>query len=143
MTGETEVFHNPFEEPPEAEAESEPSATIYVRVPVSLKRRLEQAAVAEKLSGNSWSIRCIERCLSPSEEVRADIGFIWWLARQVTHNKELLSEGDEAKIAEAIADIVEHRWKALGFEVEGFVDDSTELASARDYGRQTNAILGR
>ncbi len=39
-------------EPPEAVAESEPGATLYVRVPASLKRRVDEAAKDEKLSGN-------------------------------------------------------------------------------------------
>jgi hypothetical protein len=43
MTGSVEVFHNPFGEPPEAEAEDQPAATIYVRVPPSLKRRVDEA----------------------------------------------------------------------------------------------------
>ncbi len=63
MTGETEIYSNPFEEPPEAQAEDEPSATIYVRVPTSLKQRVDAAAKAENLSANSWAMRCIEGCL--------------------------------------------------------------------------------
>jgi hypothetical protein len=43
MTGSVEVFHNPFGEPPEAEAEDQPAATIYMRVPPSLKRRVDEA----------------------------------------------------------------------------------------------------
>ena len=33
LEGDVEVFNNPFEDPPEATAEAEPGATIYVRVP--------------------------------------------------------------------------------------------------------------
>jgi predicted HicB family RNase H-like nuclease len=64
MTGEVEVFHTPFGEPPEAEAETESSATLYIRVPVSLKQRLDLAAQKSKLSVNSFMIRCSEKCLS-------------------------------------------------------------------------------
>lgn len=63
MTGEVEVVHNPFEDPPEAAAEAEASTTLYVRVPVALKKQIEQAAAADKLSGNAWAIRCLENCL--------------------------------------------------------------------------------
>jgi hypothetical protein len=64
LTGEVEVFSNPFEDPPEAAAEAEPGATIYIRVPASLKRRVDHAAEGEKVSGNVWAMRCVERCLT-------------------------------------------------------------------------------
>ena len=38
-----------LEEPPEAEAEEAPGATIYIRVPVSLKSQIEAAAREAKL----------------------------------------------------------------------------------------------
>jgi hypothetical protein len=56
MTGEVEIIKNPFEDPPEAAAEAEPGATIYIRVPASLKREVEEAAKEAKVSGNVW--RC-------------------------------------------------------------------------------------
>lgn len=49
--------------PPEAEAEVEPGATLYVRLPASLKKRVDAKAAAENLSANSWALRCLERCL--------------------------------------------------------------------------------
>lgn len=58
-----EVFRNPFEDPPEAEAEAEPGATIYIRVPAALKRNVDDAAKAAKVSGNVWTMRCVEKCL--------------------------------------------------------------------------------
>ena len=67
LTGEVEVIHNPFDEPPEAEAEHEPGATIYVRVPVSLKKRLDAAARGDGVSGNAWAMRCVENCLRGDE----------------------------------------------------------------------------
>ncbi len=63
MTGEVEVFHNPFAEPPEAAAETEPGATLYVRVPASLKTRIEEAARNDSSSLNAWALRCMEQCL--------------------------------------------------------------------------------
>lgn len=73
LSGEVEVFHNPFDEPPEAEAEVETGATMYVRMPNSLKQRIEAAAKSEGLSGNSWTMRCAENCLARgnAEEERA------------------------------------------------------------------------
>jgi predicted HicB family RNase H-like nuclease len=62
MTGEVEVFSNPFEDPPEATAEPEPGATIYIRVPMALKKSVDEAARAASLSSNVWVMRCLERC---------------------------------------------------------------------------------
>jgi predicted HicB family RNase H-like nuclease len=63
LEGEVHVFRNPFGDPPEAAAEAEPGATIYIRVPATLKRDADAAAHKENLSGNVWAMRCIERCL--------------------------------------------------------------------------------
>jgi predicted HicB family RNase H-like nuclease len=71
MTGDTEVFHNPFGEPPEAEAEDEPGSTIYLRVPTSLKKRVEEAAERQNLSTNAWTMRCIEDGLMLASADRA------------------------------------------------------------------------
>ncbi len=71
--GDVEIFRNPFEDPPEAEAEAKPGATIYIRVPASLKRSVDEAAKAADVSGNVWAMRCVERCLNgvPDDIVRA------------------------------------------------------------------------
>jgi len=63
MQGGVEVFHNPFDDPPKATAKSEPGATIYVRVPASLKKRVDNAAREAKLSSNVWVMQCIEQRL--------------------------------------------------------------------------------
>ena len=67
LEGEVEVFSNIFPEPPEATAADDPktSTTLYVRIPESLKVRLEKAAAAENKSLNAWAIRCMENCLAP------------------------------------------------------------------------------
>jgi predicted HicB family RNase H-like nuclease len=53
-----------LDEPPEAEEEDEtPGATLYLRVPASLKERIELAATVAKLSVNAWAMRCMENCL--------------------------------------------------------------------------------
>ena len=61
VEGDVEVFHNPFEE--QAAAETEPGATIYIRVPASLKKRVDDAARADNVSANVWAMRCLEQCL--------------------------------------------------------------------------------
>jgi predicted HicB family RNase H-like nuclease len=59
---EAEVHSDEFEMPPEASAESTPSATIYLRVPNALKRQIERAADKADQSLNEWAMRCLERC---------------------------------------------------------------------------------
>jgi predicted HicB family RNase H-like nuclease len=62
-TGEVEVFDETiFQEPAEAAVEREPEATIYVRVPRSLKDRIAAGAKDDELSVNAWVMRCVERC---------------------------------------------------------------------------------
>jgi predicted HicB family RNase H-like nuclease len=63
LDGDVEIFSNPFDDPPEATAEAESGATIYIRVPASLKRAVDDAAKAAKVSGNVWAMRCLEKCL--------------------------------------------------------------------------------
>jgi len=55
-----EVLFNPFEN---RITDDEAARTVYVRVPVSLKRQIEAAAEAESLSVNSWALRAFEKCL--------------------------------------------------------------------------------
>jgi hypothetical protein len=51
-----------LQEPPEAAAESAPAATLYIRVPATLKDRLDTLARHENVSLNTWTMRCVERC---------------------------------------------------------------------------------
>ena len=63
MNGETEIHADVFSEPPEAHEESESEATIYIRVPELLKRRIEERAAKAGQSINAWATRCMESCL--------------------------------------------------------------------------------
>src|SRR5262249_14689150 len=78
---DVEVYRNPFEDPPEATAEAETGATIYIRVPASLKRDVDEAARDAKVSGNVWAMRCVERCL---EGFPNELTAIWAIARGLT-----------------------------------------------------------
>jgi hypothetical protein len=51
-----------LQDPPEATDDSETTATLYIRVPASLKDRLEALAKADGVSLNTWTMRCVERC---------------------------------------------------------------------------------
>jgi len=64
MEGQVELFNDVFGEPPEAGEEAAPGATLYVRVPASLKDQIEAAAAGDKLSVNAWAIRCMEGCVA-------------------------------------------------------------------------------
>ena len=48
--------------PPEA-APGEKLATVYLRVTPTLKADLDEASSEDKISGNLWATRCLERCL--------------------------------------------------------------------------------
>jgi hypothetical protein len=50
--------------PPEATAEDEASATIFVRVPEALKAKVDEAASTAGVSINAWALRCFEACLA-------------------------------------------------------------------------------
>lgn len=68
LRGNVKIIHNPFGEVPEAAAESEPGATIYLRVPASLKHRVDKAASAAGMSSNAWVMRRIEAYLATASE---------------------------------------------------------------------------
>jgi hypothetical protein len=68
LRGNVKIIHNPFGEVPEAAAETEPGATIYLRVPATLKHRVDKAASAAGMSSNAWVMRCIEGCLVKTAE---------------------------------------------------------------------------
>jgi predicted HicB family RNase H-like nuclease len=77
-TDNLEIVDNAvLDDPPEAEAEAKPGATIYVRVTDTLKHRLDAAAKAEGRSLNAYVTRCVERCLLkdvlPTEHEAAQI----------------------------------------------------------------------
>jgi hypothetical protein len=76
MSGDVEIIHNPFGEPPEAEAESSPASTLYVRVPSALKRQVEDAAKDDNLSVNAYMLKCAENCLK-KDRLGEPLGKIW------------------------------------------------------------------
>jgi hypothetical protein len=68
LRGNVKIIHDPFGEVPEAAAEAEPGATIYLRVPATLKHRVDKAASAAGMSSNAWVMRCIEGCLAKTSD---------------------------------------------------------------------------
>jgi hypothetical protein len=74
LTGNNvELLHDVFGEPPEAVEEAAPGSTVYLRIPTSLKEQMEAAAVAQKLSVNSWLMRCAEGCIA-SQKTKELVG---------------------------------------------------------------------
>jgi HicB family len=68
LRGEVEVLDSSvLGEPPEAEAEEKPAATIYVRVPTSLKARVEDAAKRAGVSLNAWVQEAVELRLAQAQ----------------------------------------------------------------------------
>jgi predicted HicB family RNase H-like nuclease len=130
---DTKIFNNPFDKPPKAMAERDPSATAYTRLPVSLKQRIDEAAQAENLSTNSYVIRCLETGLRLNENVRKDIGLLWYLARTIEDNNEGFPMSSLQKMAGTIAEIVKDNWDALGFKEDGFDEDTTRLMISNEY----------
>jgi hypothetical protein len=88
--------------PPEAEAEAEPSATVYVRVPASLKKRVDEAASEAKLSGNSYMLRCMEECLKDLSDYKP-LFRIWDIAS--TFRAHADGGWREEKCVEALSEI--------------------------------------
>jgi predicted HicB family RNase H-like nuclease len=60
LEGESEIFVDAFGEVPEATSEMETEAGVYIRLPILLKTRIEDAAEHAGLSLNAWAIRCFE-----------------------------------------------------------------------------------
>lgn len=131
MEGDVEVFSNPFDDPPEAAAEADTGATIYIRVPSSLKRRVDEAAKGEGLSGNVWSMRCVERCLD--ERSRADLAFAWHLLDMVqtrAMEPSSLTLAEVSELAAVAKSSIMQSYRRLGFAPEGA--NATTIGSAME-----------
>jgi hypothetical protein len=126
MTGEVDVFNNPFEDPPEATAEAEPGATIYIRVPAVLKQRVDRAAGQAELSGNAWAMRCIEKCMESSDIRNSkELAYIWEIASTFRAHAE---DGawSKGKCIEALMEIADY--------LEEFVDENLSAGALNDVG---------
>lgn len=119
MTGEVEIFRNPFDDPPEAAAEAEPGATIYIRVPASLKRAVDEAAKGDGLSGNVWSMRCVERCIQEDKDLKALLSTLAYALRLDTTRKREIARKNRVAIAKWLLDEIEVNWvERFGHSIE-------------------------
>lgn len=98
-----------LEEPPEAAAEGEPGSTLYVRIPSSLKRRVDEAADEAKVSGNTWAMRCMERCLSfENFQGIPELASIWYLAATVANqDTQAFSQSEALRALSEIAQLAD------------------------------------
>jgi predicted HicB family RNase H-like nuclease len=64
LEGDVELIDDSFVDIPEATSETAASATMYVRAPASLKRRVEEAAAADGMSLNAYVLRRLEQGLT-------------------------------------------------------------------------------
>ncbi len=103
-TDNVEIFSDALGEPPEATAEQDTGATIYIRVPASLKARVDQAALNQKLSGNAWAMRCVEKCLE-DKDLRSlpELAYIWEIATTFLVHDD--GEWSREKCIEALSEI--------------------------------------
>jgi hypothetical protein len=102
LEGDVELLNDVFGEPPEASGEPAAGATLYIRVPASLKDRLEVLARDENVSLNTWTIRCVERCAN-IEDVGDCLGGI------ISTGMCLTSEPGPGAYSEAtVREMVEH-----------------------------------
>lgn len=114
-------------EPPEAAAEAEPGATLYVRVPASLKSRVDAAAEIDEVSGNAWAMKCMQRCLALSDaNGLPELGLIWNVAKEFdlhSHEGEWTRETAIDALS-SIADWVEVVIERLGYPAaDAYWDD--------------------
>ena len=105
-----EVFHNPFKDKLSDTSEREPGGTLAVRVPATLKRAVEQAAKNAGISGNAWTMRCIERGVR-DDELTQLLGTIAFSLQYLEDNDKRLKRADRIRIGRATMKALEAGWK--------------------------------
>lgn len=122
LDGDVEIFSGVFPDPPEATAEEKPGATIYIRVPQSLKARIDSASDEAKLSINAWSMRCVEKCLNTDDAAADSLGRAHYLALITVVGLDAYSKEQLSAAMEDIAELIERAWGDLDLPREKGVD---------------------
>ena len=122
------VDEGAINEPPEAEAEAEPSATLYIRVPASLKKRVDDAAKESKVSGNVWAMRCVERCLEPDTRGRTAFANAYDAILSILSG----TSNDAGKWADYAQQELETAWIHLGLGEPRAAHIGTEISELVD-----------
>jgi hypothetical protein len=134
LDGDVEIFNNPFDDPPEATAEAEPGATIYIRVPISLKRQVDEAAREAAVSGNVWAMRCLETCAGEWENVKRALANAHYLMLGLrAHEEGAYSYSQIQMMADDVVEEIEDAWLKLGFrDPRGHSDLGTQITNFAD-----------
>lgn len=103
-----EVFLNPFAN--SASGKREPGGTLAVRVPATLKRAVEQAAEDEGISGNAWTMRCLERGVRDGEMTQL-LGTVAATFQFLQDHDKRLKKGDRARIYRTTMNAVANTWQ--------------------------------
>ena len=127
---QVELLSDVFGEPPEAAAEVSPGATLYIRLPASLKERLDTLAREDRTSLNAWTTRCVERC-AEMDKVGEYLGEI--IATGLTLKSEpetgAFTEQDAREMVDHMADLAESIAMALGWRGKELEDLSNNAGS--------------
>lgn len=102
-----EIYHNPFITKSKA---VEAGGTLAVRVPATLKRAVEQAAKSEGVSGNVWTMRCLERGVRDAELIQI-LGTVANTFQYLEQNDKRLKRGDRTRIGRTTMIAVEAVWR--------------------------------
>jgi hypothetical protein len=132
-TGKLEAMFGEF---PEAGMKS---GTMLLRLPETLRRRMQAAAEEETQSLSAWGMRCMERCISLSE-VEGSLARIFYITSTWTSRPD-----DDAFGKNALAEMIEN----VEAEVEKIVELLYLAGEARDLitkhagSQQLDDLVGR
>jgi hypothetical protein len=105
----------------------------------SLKRMVDDAARDAKQSGNSWAMKCIERCLEDQEERRRRemeiLGSISWVAASFPIGSEANTIEQYSLALAEIHGLAESLWKETGLDAFLAIDESNELIDSSEKSR--------
>jgi len=142
--GDNEIFHNPFGDPPEAEATVDGVATVYTRVPPSLKAAIELDAAERQLSLNAWAIGAFEaKAGRTRDKIIEHLGGMWGLASNSTYDADAFSRDEYREMLGMIRDGLELVCETLGFEEQQMIDGWTTIGSAAAAGGESARLYTR
>lgn len=116
--GEWEIIDTNFAAFPEAEVEpkDDKPATLYVRMPASLKTRIDGAAQDEGVSANVMAMRCLEKCLGGDEAGKSELANAYnFLVMARAHWEDGWSDQQIFDMIEDAISEIESSWKARGW----------------------------
>lgn len=124
-TDNVELLADVFGEVPEATAADNAtiSAVVNVRLPPSLKERIETGAKEKNLSVNSYAMRCFEQFLN-MRVIATDLVRAWVTVTELSLTPEAFTKNGCATMAAHAQDDIESALEQLGFNSNGIADIS-------------------